>query len=128
MRLFKCRCITDAREVEDSDVGLHAWPQQPALCETETLRWKRRHLPNGVLQRNHVQVAHVNSKDARESAIVSRVRARFAENGNSAIRRNHCCRMSEDSPKIFFGYCVKDARTVALLDDPHRGFGGVRNG
>src|SRR5262249_24025632 len=31
-------------------------------------------------------------------------------------------------PKIFFGHGMKDAGTIALFDDPNRGFGGVRNG
>src|SRR5947209_4601715 len=115
MRFFKRRCVTYTRGIEHGDVRFHSRPEQPTIGETETLSRKRRHFTHSFFKSDRIQLAHINSKHTRESAIVTRMRIRFPKDGNPSVRRNHCCGMAEDAAKVFLGDCVKDARTVALF-------------
>src|SRR5207245_154000 len=114
MRFLERRPVTDPRRIEDGDIRFHPWPEQTTVGESETLGRKRRHLADGILEGNRIQFADVNSKHARESAVVSGVGTRFSEDRNPSVRRNHCRRMPEDSPKVFLSHRVKDAGTIAL--------------
>ena len=127
MRILKCGGVTDTGWIEDGDVGLHARTEQPSIAEAEALSGERRHLSNGIFERNRIRFAHIHREHAREGAIVARVGIGFPEHRNTSVGRNHRCRMTENSPKIFFSDCVENRRAVPLFDDPHRCFGCIGN-
>src|SRR5215470_18191589 len=102
MRILKCGGVTDTGWIEDGDVGLHARTEQTSIAEAEALSGERRHLSNGIFERNRIRFAHVHREHAREGAIAAWVGIGFSKYRDTSVGRNHRCRMADNSAKIFF--------------------------
>src|SRR5262245_52413574 len=66
MRIFERRCIAYAIRIEDREVRLHARPEEPAIDQPEAGCRKARHLPDGLLERQHMPLANVDGEHTRE--------------------------------------------------------------
>jgi hypothetical protein len=63
--ILKRRVVRDFRGIKYGHVCVHALLKQPPILYRKPPRHRRRHLPNGVLDRDHTLFPHVLSKDTR---------------------------------------------------------------
>ena len=66
LRLLERVRLADRRRIEDRDVGGKPFANLAAIAQAENLRRQRRHLANGVFERQHLLVAHVVAEHARD--------------------------------------------------------------
>src|SRR4051794_25996398 len=125
MRLFERRRVADRGGVEHGDVRLHPLPQHAPVRQADALRRERRHLADGVLERDRLQLAHVAPQHAHERPVAARVRAGDAEHRHLPVGSDHRRRMTEDLLQILLADRVEDAGAAALLDNPEHRLRGV---
>ena len=125
MRLLVGRRVADGRRIEPRNIGLHPWTQHAAIGQPQARGGEGGHLPDRILQRQHVLVADVDGQHAGESAVTARMRVGAAEHRHLAVGGDHRRRMLQDADDIVLTDRVKNPRASALLDNPHRGLGRV---
>src|SRR5262249_44278851 len=70
----ECGAVGHRRGVEDDEIGREPFLDQAAIAEAQLGRGEAAHLVHGLLQRDHVLLAHILAEHAREGAEVARVR------------------------------------------------------
>ena len=73
MRLLERGAIGDGGGIKHNDIRVHARFDESTAIETEIGRRQRSEFTDRLGQREHVFVAHVLAKDARETAVCTRV-------------------------------------------------------